>query len=316
MKPYGIMVAISIVVIFTLTALLSMTLAPPEANRLNLSSYAEVDPFHLIERDIEEEEVYILGFDRRLEIKEDVRMYTNLLGYLQAKTGYKFRIHVTPKDQSVIEEIGSGVVDFAVTGMGSYIQVKHKYGATILAHGKTTVDDTVGEYRAVIFTKPNSSIKNLRDLRLKTMAFGPRSSTQGHLIPRIMLQEKGLTINDLADYGYMDSHSSTVNAVLSSRYDAGAIQDQLGQRLEAQGLIKIIAESDYYPSSGVIAGKHVEPIVVEAVTKALLDCDPNGIDQHFFSDWERSEMRYGFLPTRDNSYKKLEEIALNIGLVE
>ena len=44
--------------------------------------------------------------------------------------------------------------------------------------------------------------EDIKELRGKCFAFGSEMSTQGHLIPRSMLEEAGITLNDLGKYIY------------------------------------------------------------------------------------------------------------------
>jgi phosphonate transport system substrate-binding protein len=310
---------LTIMLVFLGISLAGCNSGPAEVFKVDLSNrehhLLKLDNLPLVDSE-NDEDAFTFGFDRRLQIKEDVRMYMDLLNYLEKTTGYKFRIYITPQNSNIVDELGAGKIDFAAIGMGSFLQARQKYDSKMLVHGKSNHNDTRGQYQAVIFTKPDSAIKKLSDLRQKSIAFGSRTSTQGHLIPRLMLYHESINLTDLADYGYMESHESTVNAVLSGRYDAGAVQDKLGFSIADQGLIKIIAVSDYYPSSGIVAGSHVQDQVLEKVTEALLNCDPQGDHQDFFVNWETSEMNHGFLPADDNRYQLLEQWARTIGIIE
>lgn len=259
------------------------------------------------------QEVYVFGFDRRLEPKEDVRIYASLLEYLERETGYDFALHVTPKDGSLVGEIGDGQVDFAVVGTLTYLQAHELYGARMLVRGVNEGNENV--YQAAIVTRLDSDIKVLKDLNGRTFAFGASSSTQGHLIPRLMMEQAGIDISGFRSYEYTGSHAETANAVISGRADAGGMQDTLAQTLADRGLLRIIAWSDPYPSSGVLAGARVTTEVVEAVTAALLAFDPKGQDSAGLYHWERTEMPNGFSLAEDADYIELRRWAEKYGLL-
>lgn len=255
--------------------------------------------------------VYYFGFDRRLEIKEDVKMYVPLMRYLEKETGYKFRLHITPKNLSLVDEIGAGRVHFAAIGTVSYLQAYTKYQVQPLVRG---TGENGPFYQAVIIAKPDSNINSLRDLQGKRFAFGSPNSTQGHLIPRIMLAERGISLSSLKSFGYFASHTETANAVISGQFDAGSVQDSLGRTLAEKGLVKIITVSDLYPRSGISVAPNVPVEVAEAVKKALLKFDPKGKDSEGLYNWQLSEMPGGFVDTTADECLLLKQRADKLGI--
>lgn len=260
------------------------------------------------------QDAYVFGFDRRLEPKEDVKIYASLLKYLEQSTGYEFILEVTPKDGSLVDEIGDGEVDFAVVGTLTYLQAHELYKASMLVRGINSQGENV--YRAAIVTRPDTNIKSIFDLRDSSFVFGASTSTQGYLIPRRMLEESGIELTDLRNYDFTSSHAETANAVISGRSEAGGIQDTLAQTLVNRGLLRIVAWSNSYPSSGVLAGEHVPQEVVQTVTQVLLGLDPSGKDKEFLYHWERTEMPSGFSPAKDEDYAELRSWAEAYGLLE
>ncbi len=258
--------------------------------------------------------VWAFGFDRRLEPKEDVRINVSLLNWLTARTGLTFRLHVTPRDGSVVDDLCSGRIHFAIVGTVSYLQAHHRCGAHILVRGINA--DGQDAYRAAIVTPSASKINDLAQLRGHSFAFGAPNSTQGHLIPLLMLQAAGLTLTDLQTYAYTGSHAATADAVTSGRFDAGALQDTLARDLTARGLVRILALSDPYPCSGIVVGPGVPDRTIEIVRAALLELDPAGADAAALYHWERSEMPRGFVLAQDTDYNDLRRVAGDVGLLE
>ncbi len=256
---------------------------------------------------------FTFGFDRRLEPTEDVRIYGPLLAYLERTTGFRYTLHVTPIDGDIVTEIGQHQVDFAAVGILSYLQAHERYGARMLVRGVADTGKSV--YRAAIVTRANGSIASVADLVGHSFAFGAATSTQGYLIPRLMMEEAGINLPQLRAYQFTGSHAETANAVISGRADAGGMQDTLAQAMAARGLLRIVAWSDYYPSSGIVAGTHMPSAVVDAVTKALLDFDPLGRDKAALYHWERTEMPRGFSPSSDEDYAELRGWAEKYGVL-
>jgi len=255
---------------------------------------------------------YYVGFDWRLEPSEDVKMYIPLLNYLERQTGYKFRLRVFPQDEDIVREMVEGQVQFSIIGPLSLLRAE-KYGVKSLAIGIT--ENGTSRYRAMIVTQPGSPIKKIQDLRGQMLAFSARTSTQGYLIPRIMLAQAKLSLSDLASFEFFQSYADAANAVLSGRFDAAALQDTLAEKLAAQGLVRIVAISDYYPCGGVSMAPGIDPAVVAAVQKALLQFAPQGKDQGGLYNWDNSEMPKGFGMVEGDPYTVFRPWAHNFGLL-
>lgn len=246
---------------------------------------------------------YVFSFDLRSTPQEDARQYLPFLKYLTKATGYRFKLRFTPRDDKVIELLGKGEIHFADIGATGYIKVHDDYGAMILARGLN--NDGVAEYQSLFVAHPDSHIKKLADLYGTKFAFGSINSTQGHLIPRIVLYKNGIGLEDFDQYDYTGSHQQCAEAVISQRFDVCAMQDTMAKELASKNLVKIIYRSDFFPSSGIVAYKGVDKAVLSKVQKALLEFDPESKDREGLYNWDKTEMPKGFTRTRDSDYDKL-----------
>lgn len=260
------------------------------------------------------ENVIKVGFDLRLSPKEDIKIYNSFLKYLGKKTGYKFELHFTEEYESNITALGKGKTQFAFMGALSYIQAHQRYNVQCLVRGLNPQNRD--KYRAVIFTSPNSKITSVGQLKGKAFAFGSEDSTQGHVIPRKMLEDAGIFLKDLKAYNYTGSHENCARAVIKGEFEAGGMQDTLAQSLEQEGRIKIIEFSDYYLSSGICVNWQVDPKVVVSVKKALLEFDPQGKDKAGLYCWGKTEMPNGFIEAKDSDYDQLRDLARKYGLLK
>ncbi len=263
---------------------------------------------------VQEQGSWAFGFDQRLEPKEDVRMNASLLNLLTERTGLTFRLHSTPEQDSVVDELCGGEIDFAIVGTVSYLQANDRCGVRMLVRGVN--DQGEDTYRAAIVTRNDAAFDGEEELRGLSFAFGSPNSTQGHLIPRLMLEEAGIALDDLRTYTFTSSHAETARAVTNGSFDAGGLQDTLAFELAGYGLVRILALSDPYPSSGIVAGPAVPEETVEIVRSALLGIDPVGDDSGLLYHWERSEMPRGFVPATDSDYDALRRIAREVGLLD
>ncbi|GER94725.1 phosphate/phosphite/phosphonate ABC transporter substrate-binding protein [hot springs metagenome] len=253
------------------------------------------------------------GFDLRLGPREDVKIYLPFMRYLEQNTGNRFSLRFTEKYEDTVENLGKGITHFAALGPVNCIIANKKYGTGCLVMGLNS--EGRPEYRAVVFTRIDSPVKSLGDLKGKTFAFGDKYSTQGHIIPRKMLEDAGIRLNDLKGYVFTGSHANTARAVLNGEYDAGGIQDNLAKRLLSEGKIKILATSKPYPSSLICYNKNVDPIILKAVKAALLSFDPKRKDANRLVDWDKTEMPNGFTTYRESSMREIKDLALRYDLL-
>ncbi|MBW2568973.1 MAG: phosphate/phosphite/phosphonate ABC transporter substrate-binding protein [Deltaproteobacteria bacterium] len=265
------------------------------ATENEIQKHAAVNNMHILK----------FGFDLRASPQEDAEQYLPFLRYLEEATGYKFDLRFTPRGSNIVDDLGQGTVQLAAIGARSYIEARARYKVVPLVHGLNI--EGKAEYRSVIFTASKSRIKKIEDLRGKRFAFGNVRSTQGHIIPRIMLAESGLTLNDFSYCKYTGSHRNCANAVTAGRFDAGGMQDIMGKSMEADGLIRIIKISRYYPSSSISVNKNVPAEKLARIKQALLDFDPKGRHKAGLYHWERTEMANGFCEAKDEDYAELRD---------
>jgi phosphonate transport system substrate-binding protein len=294
-----------------LSLLLSGCVKNEEAKKVSLSNKT-AEPAE--ETAYPSRETLWFGFDLRLDPKEDVRTYIPLLKYLENATGRHFRIKFSERYEDTVEDLGKGVTHFASVGTLSYVIGEAKYGIRYLASGVNADGDTT--YHSIIFTSPKSSIHDLKDLKGKCFAFGSRMSTQGHLIPRKMLEDGGITLADLGRYVYTASHFETVKSVLNEDCDAGAIQDTLAKSLASEGKIKILRISEAYPGSLIASSSAVDKKTFEAVRAALLAFDPAGKHKDTLVDWNKTEMPMGFTKVDELELTRVRSLAIKYGLLK
>jgi len=257
---------------------------------------------------------YHFGFDLRASPQEDAAQYLPFLNYLEATTGYHFEIHFTPQDSSAADELGQNHTQFAAMGASSFLYAESRYGAKLLVRGLNS--KAKAEYQSVFVVKPGGGLRNIKDIKARKLAFGGRDSTQGHLIPRIMLSKNNINLKQLASYRYTGSHQNCAEAVVSGKYDVCGMQDQLAEELESQGRVEIIYRSDYYPSSGIVVNQSVPQEVAERVKQALLNFKPLGKDNKGLYHWERTEMANGFTLSRPGDYDELRDWSIKLGFLQ
>ena len=245
---------------------------------------------------------YAIAFDLRISPREDARQYQPLIDYLQEQTGLPFRLDFRIDSRSLEQAYLQGNVDFAILGAGSYLSILEKSPILPLVRGLNAEGEP--GYRAYLVTLPDSPLQGISSLRGKRLALGSRTSTQGYLIPRIMLAQAGLALDDLASYRFTGSHRACAEAVVSGEADACGLQDNLARRLIASGDLRALAISEVFPSSGIFVSPQVPEPVRTAVRQALVAFDPERMKSRLYH-WDRTEMAGGFVAASPADYDVL-----------
>ncbi|MGK0290925.1 MAG: phosphonate transport system substrate-binding protein [bacterium] len=120
-----------------------------------------------------------------------IKRFSPLMKYLNSKGVPAGRIVVARTTKKMIKLFKAGKVDFMFESAYSIIQIMDATKAVpILIREKKGVR----VYNSVIFVKKNSSIKRLRDLKGKVIAFEDPTSTSSYLLPRGILESAGLKL--------------------------------------------------------------------------------------------------------------------------
>lgn len=248
-----------------------------------------------------EADAYRFGFDLRSSPQEDSRQYQPLLDYLSNKTGLKFTLAFVRSDKPVAEQLASGAIDFAAAGAVTTIAVMRAGVAEPLVRGLSK--DGHSTYRAAIVIPINSNATNLSSLKGKRLALGAESSTQGNLIPRLMLKNAQLSLGDFSSHIYTGSHLLCAQAVMNGQADACGMQGTMAAQLAEEKKLRVLQYSDEFPSSGIIAAERLPSEIRSKVKQALLEFSPEGADAPGLYHWERTEMPKGFIAANADDYR-------------
>jgi phosphonate transport system substrate-binding protein len=262
---------------------------------------------------LDPEKEYLFGFDLRNGPREDARQYLPLLDYLSRKTGYRFKLHFSVSANDLLTELGSGKLHFAAIGAGTYLTASNDTTILPLVRGVNAKGEL--GYRTIFVISPGSGLEKLEELKGKKVAFGSPTSTQGHWIPRIMFEEAGITLDDLAGYLYTGSHRACAEAVIAGRVDACGMQDTLARLLIDSGAVRALATSEVFPSSGIFSSATVDAEIREKVGSVLVAFDPQGRDRNGLYHWEQTEMAGGFAYANADDYAMLRAHAELLGLL-
>ena len=158
----------------------------------------------------------------------------------------------------------------------------HGAGKLLLRRWKSGM----AEYYSVIFTRRNSGIKHLEDLKGKSIVFEDPGSSSGYLMPKLFLQRRGLKLTEnvrfdpnsaATDVGYIfaGSQDRLVDAVLTQQAAAGAFSNDDFSALDDKKKSEVaqLAQTERLPRHLVSVRSDLAPALVASLEKILLSMD-------------------------------------------
>lgn len=196
-----------------------------------------------------------------------VESFDPLMRYLSARLGEPVRLHIARDYQEHIDAAGSGRYDFAYMGPSLYVQLRNVHGARPLLARQQIGARPV--FHGKIFVRADSPIQRLEDLAGKRFAFGDARSTMGHLVPRHMLWQAGVTVEQFAEHKFVGDHLNVALGVLTGEFDAGAVKEDVYYQYEKRGL-RAIATSAPMSDHLFVASHRMKPEQVQQLRALLL----------------------------------------------
>ena len=195
---------------------------------------------------------------------------------LGRQLGTPVRVTVASDYAAVIEALRNRTADLAFVHPVGYVIASREAKATIVAknlwHGKSS-------FTARIFVRKDGGVRQLEDLRGKTIAFVDPSSSSGYTYPMVLLIQRGLVKNRdprtfFRDVLFAGSHDAAMRALLNGHVDAIASFDLAREQYlkdpAERERITFVAETPPIPEAGIAARGGLDPAVFAKVRAALL----------------------------------------------
>ncbi len=241
-----------------------------------------------------------------------IKNNAGLKAYLEKQLGKKVEIVVTTDYSSMIEAMRHGRLDLGYFGPLSYVLAKSKSSiepfAARLHKGSTT-------YQAVVIANVAAGVTKIEDIKGKNMAYGDIASTSSHLIPKAMLQKKGLEAKKDYEEHFVGSHDAVALAVQNGHAQAGGLSKTIFETLLEKKTIdpakvKVIAVSDSYPEYPWAMRSDLSPALKEKVKSAFLSLKDKDVLKPLKAD--------GFASVSDKDYDVIRDLAkiLNLDLAK
>jgi phosphate/phosphite/phosphonate ABC transporter binding protein len=238
------------------------------------------------------------------------KRFSPLAEYLGKKLYRRIDLKVAVDFQGAINDIGQGLTQFCFMTPSTYVEAHKKHGVRVLVKA---LNNGKPYQHSVIVSRNDSGINAVEETRGRSFAFGDPHSTSSHIVPRGMLLEAGVTIDDLLFYNYLGHHDDVAKAVLSGDFDAGGIMESTAYKFQDKGL-KLIKFSEDIPEFNICVSGSLDMKTVAELKDALIsinDSTPEGsailksINQSYT----------GFMEASDEDYNNVMTMMSKIGLI-
>ncbi len=203
------------------------------------------------------------------------RRFSPLAEYLGRKIGRRVELSVAVDFAKTIKDLADGTTDLAFLTPTTYIEARNACDAMLLVKA---LRNGVPAMHAVIAVRKDSGLTRIGELKGKRFAFGDRMSTTSYLIPRSMLADAGIGLDDLKTYAFLGHHDDVAKAVLEGEYDAGGLRESTAKAFADRGL-SVIKTSIEIPEFNICVSKNLDRSAAEEIRKALVALDRKNGEQ-------------------------------------
>lgn len=244
---------------------------------------------------------------------ELLKRYTPLFEYLANKLGVTYTIIIPDNYQDLVNKFAADRVDLAYFGGFTFIKVHDNYDAVPLV--MRDVDMRFTSYFIVRGDNPSDS---LNAFHAKSISFGSKLSTSGHLMPRYFLKQKEIVPEEFfSKVEYSGTHDKTIYWVRDGKVDIGVANSRIFNKMRKDKRIKknelrILLETPPYPDYVWALRAGFIPSVQLKIQNAFLSLSPTNPEHaKVLSGLDAG----GFLPASISNFKQLHDISYELGLI-
>lgn len=225
----------------------------------------------------------LIGLSPEQTLFAQLEHYEPLAGYLSRKLGMRIELTVLPRYGSVINGFVTQGLDGAFFGSFTYVLAHVRLNLEVLARPEQA--DGTSTYHGIIFTRKDSGIRGIEDMRGRRFAFVDKATTAGYLLPLYYFKKNGVKdyMFFLKEAYFTGTHEDAVYDVLNGKADIGAAKSTVFERLAAadEGVrdeLVVLATSPEMPENALAVRETLEGPVKERLKAVLLAMheDPEG----------------------------------------
>jgi phosphonate transport system substrate-binding protein len=244
------------------------------------------------------------------------RKYQPMVDYLQKALGEPVKYIPVTDYGAAVQALIAGQIDFAWLGGFTHVQSRNMAKVSPLC-----MRDIDREFKSVFIANTDSGVHKVDDLKGKKFAFGSKSSTSGHMMPRHFLSRE-FKIDSAGDFDgepvFSGAHDATAKIVESGKVAAGALNAEVWKRMVAAGTIdtarvKVIWTTPGYVDYVWTARNAVSEVLRNKFRTAFLALDPSNPEHKKVLALQGANK---FVAASAGDFDAIEEVARSVGMLK
>lgn len=214
---------------------------------------------------------------------EDPAVYQDIwqpfIDHLAKVTGKKVQFFAVQSNSAEVEAMRSGRLHIAGFSTGPTPFAVNLAGAVPFA--LMGGDDGRFGYKLQLYTRKDSGINSVADLKGKRVAHTSPTSNSGNQAPRALFPGLGLVPEKDYEVVYSGSHDQSMLGVVAGDYDAAPVASEVVDRMALRNLydpndVKILYESKPFPTTSYNYAHNLDPALVAKIKEAFFSFKMEG----------------------------------------
>ncbi len=250
-----------------------------------------------------------------MNVFRQMKRYQPLAAYIEKKIGAPVRLQMVSRYGNITENIRRKQVDAIF--IGSFTGALCITQLNLQPIARPLWLDGTSTYHGKIFTRKDTGITTVADMRGKRLALVERATTAGYVFPLAYFRSHGVKSLDdyFSAYFFTGSHDAAITAVIEGDAEVGAAKNTifdkvLAENPRARQQLVVLANSPMVPSNGLCLRPELVPRYADKLRHILLTMHQN-------TEGAAVLDRFGalrFIPTSKADYRVVMDIARQAGI--
>ncbi len=223
-------------------------------------------------------EEIVIGLIPEENIFRQMDRYRPLGDYLGKKLGIKVRFTILSRYGDIIDRFKAKNLDGAFLGALTSVIAMDRLNLEPIT--RPVLMDGSSSVEGWIIVRKDSKIRNIKDMKNKTIAFVDRATLTGFLFAIAYLREHGIEspLNYFREYYFTGSHASSLLSVLDGKADIGVAKDTIvRERMANDPMIEeeimVIARSIKLPNTTLCIRNDMNKKLKDEILRILLEME-------------------------------------------